>query len=188
MPDDTKTIGQYDEDYYVWAMTQAHALRSAGAVLADARANDWPSTLSGLDWENLAEEIESLGRRDRRELGSRIETIIEHLLKLEYSLATDPRRGWQGTIRRERDEVGVLLRDSPSLRRQVRELIEERAASVVKRALADLQALGELPGNVRPVIRAIAPYTEDQILSDWWPESPTVDECLHKTTKTEPNP
>lgn len=184
MPDDTETIGRYDEDYYVWALSQARALRSAGAALAGARANDWRDTLSGLDWENLAEEIESLGRR---ELGSQIETIIEHLAKLQYSPAQEPRLRWQETIDRSCDAIETILRDSPSLRAMVPTLIDEVRDRGVRLASRSLKRHGEGPRSALLVLCEPS-YTPDQILTDWWPESPTVDDRLDKTTKTEPNP
>ena len=74
----------YEEDFVRWTEQQSSALRDAAGV-----ATNLP-----LDWENLAEEIESLGRSQRHELRSRIAVTREHLLKLEHSSATDPRRGW----------------------------------------------------------------------------------------------
>ncbi len=68
--------GLYEEDFYPWTREQAAAGR--------ARAN-------AIDWEHLAEEIESSGNSDRRELSRRLGTIIEHLAKLEWSPAVDPR-------------------------------------------------------------------------------------------------
>jgi len=81
----------YEEDFVRWTEAQAAALREAGA-----QATNLP-----LDWENLAEEIDSLGRALRRELRSRIAVIIEHLIKLESSPAADPRRGSMETVGRE---------------------------------------------------------------------------------------
>src|SRR5262249_9612563 len=75
MTDPIKTL--YDEDFLVWSRQQAKALRSA------ARG----SSNQTLDWQNLAEEIEDLGKRERRELASRVSTIIEHLIKLARSPA-----------------------------------------------------------------------------------------------------
>ena len=80
---DTQTL--YDEDFVAWTEQQAEALRAAGRS----------STNQLLDWENVAEEIESLGRSDRRELHSQIYRIIRHLAKLQFSPAADPRRGWR---------------------------------------------------------------------------------------------
>ena len=75
----------YDEDFFLWTQGQAALLRDAAA-----RGLDVP-----FDLANLAEEIESLGRRDRRGVGNRVARIIEHLLKLQHSPAVDPRRGWR---------------------------------------------------------------------------------------------
>ena len=76
------------------------------------------TTLASADWansrlvkENVAEEIESLGRSDRRELRSRIATIIEHLLKLEHSSVIEPRVGWLDTVERSRQEAENLLKE-----------------------------------------------------------------------------
>src|SRR5437660_4837127 len=105
----------YEEDFVRWTEQQSSALRDAARV----------GTNLPLDWENLAEEIESLGRSQRHELRSRIAVILEHLLKLAHSPATDPRRGWMETITRERSEIELLLNDSPSLRSDVARMISE---------------------------------------------------------------
>jgi Domain of unknown function DUF29 len=81
-------VGLYEEDFVRWAEAQAAGLR---------RAAETNSNLP-LDWMNLAEEVESLGRSQRRELRGRLANIIEHLLKLEYSPRTEPRIGWLETI------------------------------------------------------------------------------------------
>src|SRR5262249_61141493 len=107
MTDPIKTL--YDEDFLVWSRQQAKALRSA------ARG----SSNQTLDWQNLAEEIEDLGKRERRELASRVSTIIEHLIKLARSPAKNPRRAWRQTVRRSRIEIGRILQQSPSLRNEV---------------------------------------------------------------------
>src|SRR5215471_10976931 len=91
----------YDRDFFLWTQEQSAALR---------RAKD--SNLP-LDWENLAEEIESLGKSDRRELRSQIRRVLRHLFKLETSPARAPRAGWRSTIREARTEVADVLRDSP---------------------------------------------------------------------------
>ncbi len=70
----------YDRDFAAWALDQAARLRQAAGGADDA-----------LDWLNLAEEIEALARRDRRELASHIRVVAEHLMKLEAFPATDPR-------------------------------------------------------------------------------------------------
>ncbi len=69
-----------------------------------------------VDWKNLIEEIESLGRIQKRELRNRLTTILEHCLKLCYTDYVEDYRGWQETIRRSQRELEELLRDSPSLK------------------------------------------------------------------------
>ena len=107
MPDDVKTVNLYEQDFFAWALAQARVLRSARDAIhhAELRNTKLQRALQALDWDNLAEEIEGLARRDRRDLASRIVTIIEHLTKLENSSASEPRRGWIDTVEREREEV-----------------------------------------------------------------------------------
>jgi len=98
----TKLKALYDQDFVRWTEQQAGALRQA-------KGSNLP-----LDWENLAEEIESLGRSDRRELRSQITRILRHLLKLEASPAAEPRAGWRSTIREARSEIeGASWRTVP---------------------------------------------------------------------------
>src|SRR5689334_18164580 len=108
----------YDQDLVLWSEQQARELRAA----ANAGWN------APIDWENLAEEIESLGRSERHALASHIGTVIEHLLKLEVS-PTDPARGWRDTIRRARRDIARLLRDSPSLQREIPRMVADELGS-----------------------------------------------------------
>ena len=80
----------YDADLTLWAESQARALRDAGHA----------GTNLPIDWENVAEEIEALGKSQARELASRVAIILVHLMKLEASPASEPRAGWQETIAR----------------------------------------------------------------------------------------
>jgi hypothetical protein len=133
MPDG-KTL--YDEDFVAWSRQQAKALREAVR----------PGSNQNLDWENLAEEIEGLGRSERRELTGRLSTIIEHLVKLNQSPASEPRPGWEQTIRRERAEIERLLEDSPSLGRDIPAL----AARETKRAVDIASANWIIAANSTP--------------------------------------
>ena len=67
----------YQTDYYAWTRQQAAELRALAARRVDSK----------LDLENLAEEVESLGRSDLNTVRSQVRRIIEHLLKLEHSPA-----------------------------------------------------------------------------------------------------
>jgi Domain of unknown function DUF29 len=155
------TSDLYEEDFFRWTEQQSTALREA------ARSGvNLP-----LDWENLAEEIESLGRSDRRELQSRLGVILEHLLKLEYSPAIDPRRGWVDTIGRERSEIELLLRQSPTLQGEVPGMIIEETQRAVRRVSRTFLRYGEATSEVIGKLTA-STYTEDQVLRDWLPEDP----------------
>jgi hypothetical protein len=152
----------YEEDFVRWTEEQSRALRDAAKVGANLP----------LDWENLAEEIESLGLSQRRELRSRLGLILEHFLKLEYSPAPDPRRGWMETIERERSDIELLLQQSPSLSREVTGMVEEETRRAIRGAMRILRRYGEdTPEATAKLARArLAPYTEDQVLGDWFPE------------------
>src|SRR5215216_3513269 len=125
----TDLLSLYDEDFVSWTEQQAQALRSA------ARG----STNQPLDWENLAEEIESLGKSDRRELRSQIYRVVRHLAKLQFSAATDPRDGWRDSVTDGRKRAELILADSPSLKAQLDQFVSEEGAAAVERAVADLE-------------------------------------------------
>jgi hypothetical protein len=149
----------YQRDFVRWTEQQAAALREAAGLGINLP----------LDWENLAEEIDSLGRSQRRELRSRIATIIEHLIKLECSPATDPRRAWMETIARERVNIEDLLDDSPSLRNEVDGIIARAMTRAVELVTRSLRSCGEVtPETITPIENAN--YTEDQVLGDWFPD------------------
>lgn len=69
-----------------------------------------------IELENLIEEVESLGRRDKRELESRLIVLFSHLLKRCYVSSPENFRGWEVTIRDQRLELKGLLKQSPSLK------------------------------------------------------------------------
>src|SRR5262249_30310326 len=96
----------YDEDFYLWTQQQAASLREG----------KWQA----LDYANLAEEIESVGRSDKRELSNRLKVLVMHLLKWRYQ--PDVRQAghsWADTIWEQRGQMVAILEDSPSLWREV---------------------------------------------------------------------
>jgi hypothetical protein len=104
-------ITLYDEDFYAWTQEQAALLRE-GAVHA-------------LDLANLAEEIESVGKRDRRALGSHLRNLILHLLKWQYQPSGRVTgHSWRSSIRNARAEIAVLIEDSRGFEHEVPRLIE----------------------------------------------------------------
>lgn len=148
----------YDTDLVLWAEDQARALRDAAST-----ASNLP-----IDWENVAEEIEALGKNQSRELASRISTVLIHLLKLTASPATEPRAAWRETIREQRHGIQRVLTDAPSLRRTIPTVIQQELPGAQERVLDTLADYGEQPGED---ITRIA-FTEDQVIGRWFPDLP----------------
>ncbi len=90
----------YEEDFYRWTQAQASILRSGALVDADS--------------ENIAEEIESLGISNRRELVSRSTVLIAHRIQWDQR-PNERTASWENTIRWQRINIETLLEDSPSL-------------------------------------------------------------------------
>jgi DNA gyrase/topoisomerase IV subunit A len=163
--DMAKLNALYDQDFVRWTEEQAAALRQAKSQsLAGTEGSNLP-----LDWENLAEEIESLGKSDRRELRSQITRVLRHLLKLEATPAAEPRAGWRATINEARTEIEGLLEDSPSLRRETQALIQKQVRAAARQAGDDLGQHGEPIKAIRAQLEG-GGYTEEQVLGDWFPD------------------
>ena len=150
----------YETDTVAWSEQQAAALRAASRG-----GSNQP-----LDWENLAEEIESLGRSLKLWLRSQVVRIIQQLVKLAHSPALDPRSGWRHTIRQARVEIDLILEDSPTLRPQLPRFIKEETGRGVQLAIRDLEDHDELSRLELPALKS-ATYTE-QVLGDWFPDEP----------------
>ena len=149
----------YEADFVLWTERQAAALRQAkGANLP-------------LDWENLAEEIESLGKSDRRALRSHIRRILRHFFKLVASPASEPRTGWRATIRDARSEIADVLRDSPSLRREIDRMVADEAPTAAELAAEDLGEHGE-PAQAGWTRLAEGGFPAEQALGGWFPDVP----------------
>src|SRR3954469_14289557 len=121
--DTVSPMSEYDVDFYAWTQRQGGLLRR---LATGERVND-----ADLDWPNIAEEIETSGRSERGAVASCIRNIIQHLMKLEASPATDPRPGWRATVRRERVELEAVLDDNPSLKPAVDGLIAREMPRVL---------------------------------------------------------
>ena len=150
-------MSEYDTDFVLWSREQADLLRRMGA---GERLNDQ------VDWDNVAEEIASLGKSDRRDLGSRIQTTLTHLIKLSISPASQPRSGWKRTVIEQRSQIGRLLSDSPSLRAQVPDAIAEELSDARKLALLDLAEFAEQPADDPDNLI----FSKDQVLGPWLPD------------------
>ena len=138
----------YEGDYYLWAQEQARVLRE--------RRPDQ------IDWENLAEEVDDLARRNADALEGQCETLIEHLLKIAAApelVLKNNLRLWRASVRNARHKIRILLRRNPSLRGQSDELFGDAWTVGRNNALAKL----DLDDNVIPE----APlFTFDQAFDD----------------------
>ncbi|NEP58848.1 MAG: DUF29 domain-containing protein [Symploca sp. SIO2G7] len=100
----------YNNDFYNWLQEQVRLLRE----------QQWEQ----IDIVNLIEELETLGRQERRELVNRLGILLGHLLKWQYQPEL---RGtsWQATIREQRRKITRLLQQSPSLKPYLEEAVQE---------------------------------------------------------------
>ena len=134
----------YQTDFYAWCRRTAERLRTRD--------------FSSVDWNHIVEEIEALGARDRRELYSRIQVIIIHLLK--WKIQSERRSmSWRNTLDAQRSELDILLNLSPSLRNYLEDAVETRYPVAVKRAVQQMGLLAD-------PFPAECPFTPQQILDD----------------------
>jgi hypothetical protein len=140
----------YDVDFYAWANEQASLLRAG--------------KLSNADIQNIAEEIESMGKSEKRELVSRLTILLLHLLKWRFQPGL---RGnsWRYTIRVQRRDLARHLDDNPSLSAQLLAVMADAYTSAV------LLAAGEtgLPDATFP---DLCPWAYQQVADpDFWPDA-----------------
>ena len=139
----------YATDFYVWTQEQARLLRE----------RRWPD----LDLQNLAEEVESMGRSDKRQIESRMRVLIAHLLKWKFQPGG---RGnsWIGTIFEQRTAIAGLIEESPSLREFLRDTVFKTYTAGRLRAASETGiAFGLFPEE--------CPFTPDQVLDlEFFPE------------------
>lgn len=143
----------YDQDFYAWANQQARLLRAG--------------KLSEADLEHIAEEIESMGKSEKRELISRLTVLLLHLLKWEFQPV---RRGpsWRLSIANTRDALTDHLADNPSLR----SVLEASVETAYRRARRDAALETGFPESTFP---AVCSWSFSQMMDeDFWPEAPAT--------------
>ncbi len=139
----------YEEDFNLWLSATAEQLRAG--------------SFHEVDIENLIEEIESMGRSERRALESLLTRLIEHLFKLTYWESERSRclGGWKREIRNFRSSLKKILRDSPSLNPYITEVFEE-CYQDARLNFIDESGIKEIP--LSPI------WTIEQVLNpDWLP-------------------
>ena len=153
-------MNAYSNDILAWSERQGDLLRrrAAGELVNDAE----------LDWPNIAEEVESVGRSERLALRSHIATVLEHLIKLQESPAIEPHNGWKASVLHARRQIHRTLKDSPSLRREVASIVADEMPGVGQDIAATLAIYG---GQALVPIGELS-FTEDQVLGPWFPDYP----------------
>jgi hypothetical protein len=140
----------YDLDFHAWANEQAALLRAG--------------KLSEADIEHIAEEIESIGKSEKRELISRLTVLLAPMLKWSYQ--PDPRgKSWRLTMEEQRDERETHLVDNPRLK----STIEDSVVVAYRRAI--LGAVRETDMD-RSVFPTVCPWSFEQMMDPtFYPEA-----------------
>jgi hypothetical protein len=134
---------EYEADFVAWTVEQARRVRLL--------------RIPGIDSENLAEEVEALGRSDRRELLSRLVVVLMHLLKWRYQ-PSHRTPSWRNTIRVQRNQLDLLLSDSPSLTSLVPKMIARAYPQAVEDCAAET-------GMEQAVFPPVCPWAPGDILA-----------------------
>ena len=143
----------YERDFFEWTQQQARQLRE--------------KRFADLDLENLIDEVASVGASEKREIRSRLKVLLAHLLKWKFQPGARS-SGWRGTIDHQRDEVGGLIADSPSLRAYPAEVFADcylaARLSAAKDTGIDFTLFPERP-----------PFTLEQVLDGgFFPKQPDL--------------
>jgi hypothetical protein len=143
-PTEAKSAGLYDSDFYAWSNQQAALLRSGDFARADIA--------------HIAEEIETLGRSEKRDLESRLTVLLMHLLKCRFQ--PDRRgRSWQLSIDNARHAIERHLRDNPSLKAKIREILADSYDTARREGAVETEVpLGTFPPE--------CPWSFDQAMQD----------------------
>ena len=142
----------YESDFPLWLERQVELLRAG--------------RLHDLDLDHLVEEMESLGRKERQEVESRAELVLLHLLKLAFSPAPEPRRGWLRTVLIQRRALERML--SASLRNYLQEKLADTYDQARRLAAIELETDAIEPD----VLPEECPYALHELLDrDWVPQN-----------------
>lgn len=135
---------EYDDDFALWAEQQANLLNARQFEL--------------LDVHHLVEELTAMVAHHRRELGSRLEVLIMHLLKCQFQ-PSHKSPSWLNTIDHQRGEISELVRDSPSLAPTIAQVAKHRYQRARRMAIRET-------GLRKEEFPAALPYSVQQLLDD----------------------
>jgi Domain of unknown function DUF29 len=136
----------YERDFYRWATEQATVMRSKQSELEAL----------GIDWVNVAEELDTLGRSEKRELRSRLGVLILHLQKWLYQ-PTHQSTSWRLTIEEQRDTVAEVLASNPSLKTSLDQTLKDSYKDARRNAVIE-------SGLSQTTFPSDCPWTAAQVL------------------------
>ena len=144
------TTTLYETDFNLWIEQTVNQLKNG--------------QIQDLDIENLIEEVQSMGSNDKREIKSRLIVLIMHLLKYKYQ-PKKKTKSWISTIITQRNELELVLENSPSLNPFLKENISECYQKARKNASMETK----LPLTTFPLE---CPFTPEQIIDyDYFPDT-----------------
>ena len=153
----------YDRDYQLWLESTINQLRQGD--------------FQAVDWQNLLEELADLGKNNRRALESLLTRLLEHLLKLTYwQYQRDYNQaGWKKEIRNFRIQIKKILKESPSLKLYLREILQECYLDA-RNLLIDET---ELDASIFPleVLANLEEILDQNWLPDWEAISKDSEQC-----------
>jgi hypothetical protein len=134
----------YEKDFHAWTQHTAALLRSG--------------RFDEVDIAHAADEIDDMGKRDLKELNSRMQILLMHLLKWQYQ-PSKRSPSWLSTIVSQRIEIDALLRQSPSLRPKLLAELADNYVGAVKRAVPET-------GFGKDRFPPRCPFTVEQVLDE----------------------
>ncbi|MGI8500046.1 MAG: DUF29 domain-containing protein [Hassallia sp.] len=134
----------YDQDFYVWIETTAKQLKEG--------------RFSEVDLENLIEEIECMGRSEKKAIKSNLMVVLIHLLKYKYQ-SEKRSNSWKGSIREHRRRIRDAFVDSPSLKPYFQEVLLQSYPDAIKQA-------SDETGLSLDTFPVDSPFTADECLDE----------------------
>jgi Domain of unknown function DUF29 len=134
----------YEQDFHAWTLQQAELLRERKFECADI--------------DNIAEEIESMGKREKRELVSRLAVLLMYLLKWQFQPGLRS-NSWRLTIKAQRRILNRHLKDNPSLKSHLDQAMFDAYGDAIIEAQRET-------GLAEPTFPETCPFTFDQTIND----------------------
>ena len=139
----TNTDNLYARDYYLW-------LQHTARLISEGKFSD-------VDTANLIEEIEDMGRSEKRAVESNLTVLLAHLLKYKYQ-PQKRSNSWRATIIEHRRRIKKAFRDSPSLKQYKSDINEETYQDAIRAAAAET-------GLTLDTFPSESPFTPEQVLN-----------------------